>query len=300
MVHLTHEDSVERAVAWLLLGVAGGLCLDLCAKELLATYPLPQFVFLRSLTGLVLFLLLAPRFGGLGKLGTARWRWHLVRTMLAIGSMFGFFYGLAHMPLVNALTLGFTAPLMVTALSVPLLREHVGWRRWLAVGAGFSGVLVVLRPGEGFLTPAALAVLFGAFCYACLAVTARFLGRTESSYSLSVYVIVGPLIASGWLTAGSEWVAPDVSGWILFILAGGCSVVAWIGIIGGYRGASPAILAPFEYTALVGGAFAGYLIWDEIPDRYVVLGAMIIIASGLYVVYREMRWRKTPAITPLD
>lgn len=300
MVHLSHEDSVERAVAWLLLGVTGGLCLDLCAKELLATYPLPQFVFLRSLTGLALFLLLAPRFGGFRNLGTLRWRWHLLRTVLAIGSMFGFFYGLAHMPLVNALTLGFTAPLMVTALSMPLLGEHVGWRRWLAVGTGFGGVLVVLRPGDGFLTPAAMAVLLGAFCYALLAVTARYLGRTESSYSLSVYVIVGPLIVSGWLTANSEWVVPDLAGWILFGLAGACSVIAWIGIIGGYRLASPAILAPFEYTALVGGAIAGYLIWDEIPDRYVMLGAMIIIASGLYVVYREMRWRRTPVITPLD
>ena len=288
MVQETHDDSVAKAIAWLLLGVAGGLGLDLCAKELLQSYPLEQFVFLRSLVGLAIFLLLARQFGGFGSLQTARWPWHLLRTLLASGAMFGFFYGLSQMPLVNTLTLGFTAPLMVTALSGPCLGDHVGWRRWLGVVAGFIGVLVILRPGTGVLTPAALAVLFAAFCYACLAITARHLGRTESSFALSVYVVAGPMLFSGLLTTQNDWIAPDISGWLLFLTAGTCSVIAWIGIIGGYRRASPAILSPFEYTALVGGAVAGYLIWDEVPDRWVITGAAIIIASGLFVVYREI------------
>jgi drug/metabolite transporter (DMT)-like permease len=209
--------------------------------------------------------------------------------MLACGSMFGFFYGLSAMPLVNALTLGFTAPLMLTALSASVLGEHVGWRRWAAVLVGFAGVLVVLRPGSGFLTPASVAVLCAAFCYACLALTARHLGRTESSFSLSVYVIAGPLLVSAALLSNNAWTAVDTRGWLLFLVAGSCSVIAWIGIIGGYRRASPAILAPFEYTALVGGTLAGYLIWGEIPDRYVLAGAIIIVTSGLYVVYREIQ-----------
>lgn len=288
MVQETHDDSVAKAIAWLLLGVAGGLGLDLCAKELLRTYPLEQFVLLRSVAGLAIFLLLARQFGGFRSLRTARWPWHLLRTLFACGAMFGFFFGLSQMPLVNALTLGFTAPLMVTALSAPCLGDHVGWRRWSAVMVGFAGVLVILRPGAGMLTPAAVAVLFAAFCYACLAITARHLGRTESSFSLSVYVVAGPMLMSGALATRSDWVAPDMKGWLLFIAAGTCSVIAWIGIIGGYRRASPAILSPFEYTALVGGAIAGYLIWDEVPDRWVIVGATIIIASGLFVVYREI------------
>lgn len=288
MVQKMHDDAVGKAIAWLLLGVAGGLGLDLCAKELLLTYALEQFVFLRSIAGLAIFLLLARQFGGIRSLKTARWPWHLLRTVFASGAMFGFFYGLSQMPLVNALTLGFTAPLMVTALSVPCLGEHVGWRRWLAVIAGFAGVLVILRPGAGTLTPAALSVLFAAFCYACLAITARHLGRTESSFALSVYVIAGPMLISGLLLTGNEWIRPDARGWLLFVAAGTCSVIAWIGIIGGYRRASPAILSPFEYTALIGGAVAGYLIWGEVPDRWVIAGAMIIIGSGLFVVYREI------------
>lgn len=288
MVHEVRQNSAGSAIGYLLFGVTGGLGLDLCAKGLLATYSLQQFVFLRSLIGLSIFMLIARQFGGMRSLITTRWRWHLLRTLLATGAMFGFFYGLARMPLVDALTLGFTAPLMVTALSVPMLGEHVGWRRWTAVTVGFIGVLIILRPGGGEASLASFAVLFAAFCYACTAITARLLSTTESTYALSVYVIVGPLFVSLVLLGGGSWQVPDTNGWILFAAAGGCSVIAWIGLIGGYRRASPAMLAPFEYTALIGGAIAGYLIWNEVPDRWVVLGASIIIASGLFVVYREI------------
>jgi len=288
VVQEIRQDSTGSAIAFLLLGVVGGLGLDLCAKELLATYSLEQFVFLRSLIGLLIFILIGRQFGGMKSLITAKWRWHLLRTFLATGAMFGFFYGLARMPLVDALTLGFTAPLMVTALSVPLLGEHVGWRRWIAVTVAFIGVLIILRPGGQNVSFASIAVLFAAFCYACMAITSRKLSTTESSYALSVYVIVGPMLVSLALLTQSPWQAPDADGWMLFTLAGTCSVVAWIGIIGGYRRASPALLSPFEYTALIGGAIAGYLIWDEVPDRWVALGATIIIASGLFVVYREI------------
>ncbi len=282
------QHSTASAIGYLLLGVISGLGLDLCAKALLSTYTLEQFVFLRSLIGLTIFILLARQFGGLKSLFTRRWPWHLLRTLLATGAMFGFFYGLARMPLVDALTLGFTAPLMVTALSVPMLGEHVGWRRWVAVIVGFLGVLIILRPGGDDISVASVAVLFAAFCYACLAITSRKLGATESSYALSVYVIAGPLLISLLMLSHTRWQPPDVGGWLLFVLAGCCSVFAWIGIIGGYRRASPAMLAPLEYTALIGGAIAGYLIWNEIPDRWVITGASVIIASGLFVVYREI------------
>lgn len=282
------QDESGKAIAYLLTGVAGGLGLDLCAKEILQSFSLEQFVFLRSLIAVVIFLVLARRFGGAGSLRTKRWGWHLLRTLLAVGAMFGFFYGLSRMPLVEALTLGFTAPLMVTALSVPLLGEHVGWRRWTAVSIGFVGVLIMLRPGAQAVSVAHLAVLFGAFCYASLAITARKLADTETSYSMSIYVVAGPLLISLLLLGSSGWRAPDPTSWILFVTAGLCSVVAWIGIIGGYRRASPAMLAPFEYTALIGGAIAGYIFWGEVPDSWVVAGAIVIIASGLFVVYREI------------
>ncbi|HEX7718541.1 MAG TPA: DMT family transporter, partial [Woeseiaceae bacterium] len=115
--------------------------------------------------------------------------------------------------------------------------------------------------------------------------------RTESSLALSVYVISGPLIVSAFFVA-DDYRAPPPADWALFALAGLCSAAAWVGIVGGYRRASPALLAPFEYLALIGGAVAGYLIWNEVPDRWVIVGGLLIIASGLTVVYREVGRRR--------
>jgi drug/metabolite transporter (DMT)-like permease len=280
-------DQFGTAVAFLLVGVTGGLALDLCAKALLEDYAIEQFVFLRSAFGVCFFLMSARWYGGFSSLKTRRWAWHLLRTVFATAAMFGFFYGLARMPLVNTLTIAFMAPLIVTALSVPFLGEHVGWRRWLAVIAGFSGVLLVLRPGPGMFDPASIAVIIAAFGWAGIALTSRKLATTETSFSLSVYITAGPLVVSSFLLPGN-YTAPTVGAWVLFILAGFCSAVAWIGIVGGYRRAPPVVLAPFEYTALIGAAIAGYLIWGEIPDRWVVSGGLIIIASGIYIVYREV------------
>lgn len=285
--HSTSNDHFGKAVAYLLLGVAGGLSLDLCAKQLLEDYPIEQFVFLRSIFGVLIFLVAARWYGGYGALRTRRWGWHLLRTALSVGAMFGFFYGLANMPLVNALTIAFVAPMIVTALSGPFLGEQVGWRRWLAVIAGFIGVLIVLRPGPGMFTPAAIGVLIAAACWAMMMMTARKLAATESSFSLAFYIMSGPLLVSSFILPGN-YVEPDATGWILFILAGACSAIAWVGMVGGYRRAPPVVLAPFEYTALVGAAVAGYLIWGEVPDLWVVIGGTVIIASGIFIVYREV------------
>jgi drug/metabolite transporter (DMT)-like permease len=279
-------EDVKRAAGWLMLGVLGGLGLDLCGKEILRTYSLVQFILVRSAIAIFILLAIAPRFGGYETLRTRRVGWHLLRTIFAIGAMYGFFYGLANMPLVNALTLGYTAPLIVTALSALFLGENVGVHRWTAVIIGFAGVLIMLRPGSGEFSPAALAVLAAAVFYACQAITARYLGATESTLSLSFYVVVGPFVSAVVLIDVGDWTPPDVTGWVLMSGAAVCSIVAWIGFVNGYRAASPATLAPLEYVALVAGAIAGFLLWGEVPDQWVVLGAAIIVASGIYVVRR--------------
>jgi drug/metabolite transporter (DMT)-like permease len=286
MSHSLEQGNVQRAAAWLLLGVLGGLGLDLCAKEFLTSYSLTQFILLRSVIGVAILLAITPRFGGLDALRSREIGWHFLRSVFAIGAMFGFFYGLANMPLVNALTLGYTAPLIVTALSAVFLGDDVGWRRWSAVTVGFIGMLVMLRPDRSAMSLAELAVLGAAFCYACQAITARRLSGTESTLALSFWVIVGPLVVSAVVMDSGQWLTPDAGGWLLVSTAAACSVLAWIGFVNGYRAVSPATLAPIEYVALVGGAVAGYMIWDEVPDRWVVIGASIIIASGVFVVYR--------------
>jgi len=287
MTHLSEQENVLRAAAWLVLGVAGGLGLDLCAKQILQAYPLVQFVLLRSGIAMLIMLALAPRFGGYETLRSKEIGWHVVRTLFAIGAMYGFFYGLARMPLVNALTLGYTAPLIMTVLASIFLDETIGWRRWTAVSVGFAGVLIILRPGSGEFSIAAAAVLIAAFCYACQAITARRLSATESTLALSFYVVVGPLAVAIAIIDTDTWLSPDPAGGVLFCAAAVASIIAWVGFVNGYRAVSPATLAPLEYIALVGGAVAGFLIWDEVPDRWVIMGALIIISSGVFVVYRS-------------
>ena len=281
------NDSFSLALSFLLFGEFCGLTLDLFAKHLLETYPLSQFIFIRSVFALIIFSFIAPWYGGFESIKTKQWQWHFLRAVLSIIAMYGFFYGITKMPLVNTLTLVFIAPLIVTALSPTLLKEKVGWRRWIAVILGFIGVLIILRPGNGTFSLASLSVVASAFAYALLAITARKLASTESTIAMSVYVLVGPLIASLFFLS-NNYNPPSKSAWIIFFLAGVASVGVWLGYISAYKKSSPLVLAPFEYVALIGAAIAGYLIWDEIPDRYVVLGAFIIICSGIFVAYREM------------
>ena len=139
----------------------------------------------------------------------------------------------------------------------------------------------------GMLTLAALGILLAAACYAGLAISARMLAGTESTLSLAVYVIAGPLLASSIMLPGN-FSPPTFNGWLFFVLAGLASAVAWVGIIGGYRRAPPSLLAPFEYTALIGAAVAGYFIWGEVPDEWVIAGGAVIMGSGLFIVHREV------------
>ena len=285
--HTFTDDSFGLALSFLMFGEFCGLTLDLLAKFLLETYPLSQFIFIRSVFALLIFSFLAPWYGGFESIKSERWQWHLLRAGLSIIAMYGFFYGITKMPLVNTLTLAFVSPLIVTALSSTLLNEKVGWRRWIAVIMGFIGVLIILRPGNGTFSLASLSVLASAFAYALLAITARKLATTESTIAMSVYVLVGPLLASLFFLP-ENYTPPTSSAWIIFFLAGVASVGVWLGYISAYKKSSPVVLAPFEYIALIGAAIAGYLIWDEIPDQYVILGALIIIYSGVFVAYREM------------
>ncbi|MDH5622568.1 MAG: DMT family transporter, partial [Gammaproteobacteria bacterium] len=159
--------------------------------------------------------------------------------------------------------------------------------RWAAVIAGFIGTLIILRPGGGEFSIASIAILFAACCYACQAIASRHLA-TESLLSLSVYVVAGPLLVAITLIDSESWQPLDLFGWLLMTGAAIGSVVAWVGFLNGYRQASPSVLAPFEYLAIIAGAGAGYVIWDEVPDIWVLVGALVIIASGLYVAFREI------------
>ncbi len=275
--------------------VGGILCmvgLDVSAKWLLQDYGMAQLVLLRCgfSAGFIGCYVIA--LGRTALLKTSLPGWHLLRSCLMAGSMYAFFYALGRIPLAQVLTFAFAAPLVVTALSQPVLREPVGPWRWAAVLAGFGGVVVLLDPGGGLGEPAALVALAGAILYAVISLTSRKLRMTESTEALSLYLFVVPTtIAIVWLALGpaDAWRSPDAFAWALFAVCGLCGGVAFVLMNAAFRVAPAAILVPFEYTGLIWAAAAGFLIWGEVPTARTWVGAAIIAASGLFILYRETR-----------
>ena len=270
----------------MLAGIAGFAVMDATIKWLVADYHVVQVAALRSWFGLPLLCLFALRGGGLKRLKTGRPGVHFGRYLLVLGLTFCFFWALSQMKLVDAIAISFAAPIFITALSMPLLRESVGLHRWLAVGIGFAGVLVMLRPGFGVFQWAALVVLLSVVFYALLMITTRAFKNTESSASLMLYPQLG-MSLTGILLAPFFWIAPDLLDLALFALAGAFGSIGVMCVTHAFRLGPAAVITPFEYSALIWATLLGYLLWDELPDGITLLGATIVVASGLYIVYRE-------------
>jgi drug/metabolite transporter (DMT)-like permease len=216
-----------------------------------------------------------------------RWGLHLLRGVLGVAILTTFTVALRRLPLAEAYAIFFVAPALITALSGLILKERVDHTRWTAIGVGLLGVLVVLRPtGQGMLTLAGLGALFSAAGYAVVAVLVRILGRTDSRESLVLWqmaimsVGAGAIAAPGWVPVRLEHAG---------ILAG-IAVSGFLGQIAiteAFRDSEVSVVAPFEYTALAWGVAVDWLLWHTLPDRYTLLGASLIVGSGLYLVRRN-------------
>lgn len=298
IIRLPQPSTVGPAAVGIACMCAAALCmvaLDVAVRTLLEDYALVQVVMLRSAFALVLVFALIWQRRRLTVLRTRRIGWHLFRSLLMTGSTFAFFYALKYLPLADVIVIAFAAPLIVTALSRPFLGEPVGPWRWGAVLAGFVGVLFIVRPGISVVHPAAFVALVGAGFYAGLALTARKLSSTESSWSLSLYSFVVPSLVAGAFSV-PVWTMPDSVGWIVAALSGAFGAAAFLFINAAYARAPAALIVPFEYTGLVWAPLAGYVFWQEVPSWNTWLGAAIIVASGLVILFRETRTRSVPDV----
>jgi drug/metabolite transporter (DMT)-like permease len=283
--HSSHDR--RRAILVMLASVALFSMMDAGLKTLSERYPPFQVATLRGLASLPLVLAWSLATVGWKPLLRVRWPLHLLRGVIGIAMMASFVYALKRMPLSTAYTIFFVAPLLITALSVPFLGEHVGPRRWIAIGIGLLGVLVVLRPtGAGMLSPAGLAVLLAAFGYAVSAITVRVLARSDSNQAMVVWLLALMALGAGAL-AWPDW-RP--------ILHDDLWLIAGIGVVGAlgqyaithaFRHGEASLLAPLEYTALVWGVLLDAFVWGVLPDSITWIGAAIIVASGLYLIRRE-------------
>jgi len=288
------RDRVGLGIASMLAGMAAVSVMDALAKWLAAGYPISELVFFRSLFALPLvFFILWQQRGGVAAL-TPRWRLgHALRASLSLGALFAFFTGLRYLPLAEAISIAFAAPLFVTALSVPILGERVGPRRWAAVVAGFLGVLIMTRPGAEAFRPEALYILAAALCYALSMLVTRRLARSETTPAVMLSGICVALAVSV-LALPFGWRTPVGADFWLFVLLGVVGGIGMYFMTQAYRYAPAAVIAPFDYTALLWGTLIGWLVWQELPGTNVWFGAAIVIASGLYIVHRETRVRTLP------
>lgn len=285
----THRENV-KAVMMMLMGVASFAVMDATLKALAARYPPMQVAAMRGLSSLpVVVVWIAFSGGGFAQLFRVRFGLHLGRGILGIGMLASFAYALRYLPLAEAYSIFFVAPLLITAFAVPILGERVGWRRWAAIAVGLCGVLIVLRPtGAGVTTLAGLGVLFAAIGYALSAITVRILGRTDSTESMVFWLM---LIMGGGaaLLALPGWTPIQSADWIIIAgLAVSGSIGQWA-ITEAFRRGEASFIAPFEYTALAWGTLLDWLVWHQIPGPLTFVGSAIIIASGIYMIRRERR-----------
>ncbi len=277
-----------RGIVMMVTAVFLFTCMDAVVKWVGQTYPVGQIVFFRNLFAFLPILYFVGRTGGVAVLRTRQLGGHALRGLVGVAAMACFFGAYTLLPLGDAVAIGMSGPIFMTALSVPLLGESVGVRRWSAVVVGCAGVLLMPRPGAGALAPGALLALSGAVFYALAMILIRKLSRTEHPTTIVFYFTVFATLAGAASLPFGQWVTPAT----LFDLG----LLIAIGLIGGFaqfamthafRLAPVAIVAPFDYLALVFAMMLGYAIWDDLPDAWILSGAAVVVASGLYILRRE-------------
>lgn len=275
-------------------------------KLLSGDYALHQVVFARSLIGLtVFFAVFVPLSGGLRVLRTGRLGMHILRGLCVVFANMTFFLGVAALPLAEAVAIFFISPLLITVFSVVFLKETVGPRRWGAIAVGLIGVLIVLRPGTAAFQPAALLPLLAALGYATLHTLTRRLGATDGPATMAFYIQLNFLLVSSsiGLAVGDgrfdvfdnaslnfffrAWSWPQAWDWALLVMLGCTSTLGGYLISQAYRVAESALIAPFEYIAMPLAVFWGAVVFDEWPDATAWTGIALILASGLFLIWRE-------------
>lgn len=298
----------------ILLALGGGITLsmnDLAIKALSGAYALHQVILIRAFIGIALVLaVMWYSRAGLRQMRTRRIGAHALRVSIVMVSNITYFVGLSLMPLADAVAVAFVAPLFVTLMSAVILREHVGPRRWAAVAVGLAGVVIMTRPGEGVIQPAAILVLISAFCYASSHMMTRRMRDTESAMTLNFYVQVGFIVVScsfglvagdghlaqapgsTWEFLFRPWIAPPLADWWAFAATGVAVGVGGLMMSQAYRTTEAALVAPFEYIGMPMAIFWGVVVFGTWPDHTAWVGIAFICGAGLYTLWRETVIRK--------
>ncbi len=281
-------SNVLKAIGIMLLGILLISVMDALLKWLGSRYDPVQVIFFRAVFAFVPVGIALYLRGGFGQLKTRRLTGHFLRSMTGLAALFLFVEGLTRLPLASVIAVAFAAPIFVTAFSVPLLKEHVGVRRWTAVVVGFLGVLIMVRPGGELFQWSALFVLGAVLFYSLMIILVRVLGRTETPSSIVFYQSLFSMLVTGALLP-FFWTTPPWEHLLLMVATGLVGGAAQLCLTEAYSRANVAIVAPFEYSAMLWAVIFGFFFFAELPGVEVWMGAPIVIASGIYIAFREAK-----------
>lgn len=290
----TGHDHVFAGIAMMLVGIFFFALNDALGKWLVATYSVGQLLLVRSVAGLVFLAPFIKREGWRAFKAAPRPFIQFLRPVFATVEVACFYWALAYMPLADAMTFYLAGPIYVTAVSPLLLGEHVGWRRWIAVIAGFAGVMIALGPSAGSLTPAAMVALAGSFSFSILMICTRLV-RGTSDIVLVTTQTVGALIF-GAIAAPFTWVALNWADTALLALLGVTAMIAHICVNRSLKLAPASVVVPYQYSTIFWAIILGFIFFGDVPGPAMLTGAGIIIAAGFYIFLRERALKKPVAM----
>ena len=275
-----------NGVFWMLVTAFFFVCVHATGKYLLTRYPLVQVVWGRYIFHLILaVIVLGPSLSRLVR--SANLKLQLLRSGFMFGSTTFYFAGVQFLPLTEANAINFLTPVLVVVLAQPLLGERVGIQRWIGVAVGFVGAMIIIRPGSGLMDLAAVILMLSALCNASYQLTTRRLGAIDDPLTSLLYTaLIGSLGAS--LATPFTWEPMDSEGWFLMALIGAFALIGHFALIKAYRLAPAPAIAPFSYSILLWSAAFGYLLFDQLPDIWTMIGAAVIVIGG-FIILRAPR-----------
>jgi drug/metabolite transporter (DMT)-like permease len=290
----TPRSAALAGIGLMLTGIFFFALNDAMGKFLIATFSVGQLLLVRSAAGLVILAPFIRREGWAGFRDAPRPWIQILRPVFATFEVACFYWALADMSLADVMTFYLAGPIYVTAMSPFLLGEQVGWRRWLAVGAGFLGVMIALHPSGHSLTPAVMVAIAGSFSFSILMICTRLVGGTSDTVLVTTQM-VGALLF-GAVTAPFTWVALNWFDFGLLVLLGVVATFAHFCINRALKLAPASVVVPYQYTTIVWAIILGYIFFSDIPTAAMLTGAAIIIAAGIYIFIREQGRSTAPAV----
>lgn len=280
------DRSTARGIALLLSAIILFGLMDTLGKHLTQSLPVLQVIWGRYVFHLAFLLPFLLRTDPLQLFRTERLGLQVFRSIMLFGSSSLFILSISLMPLAEASSISAVSPLIVTALSVFVLGEKVGLRRWAAVLVGFAGVLIIIRPGPNVINPWAFLPIINAFCFATYTLTTRSLNSTDApATSLFYSAFTGAILISA--AAPFVWQPMELWEWFKMIALGLIGGLSHLLLIRAYEHTQASVLSPFSYTQIVWTSFLGYVAFGDLPDGWTMTGAAIVSGAGIYVFYRE-------------